>query len=55
MESNLLFTAALGLKAPWQVANIRFEPVQGEIHFDLTCTASRLRCLVCDAPNGKPI
>lgn len=49
MESNLLFTAALGLQAPWQVAGIRFEPFQGEIYFDLTCSASRLRCSVCDA------
>ena len=29
MESNLLFTAALGLQAPWQVAAIRFEPLAG--------------------------
>jgi hypothetical protein len=34
MDSTLLFTSALGLKAPWQVSDIRFEPEQGEIHFD---------------------
>jgi hypothetical protein len=37
MDSNLLFTSALGLKAPWQVSDIRFEPEQGAIHFDLVC------------------
>ena len=46
MESNLLFTAALGLQAPWQVAAIRFEPDQGQIHFDLTCASNRLSCPV---------
>ena len=35
MDSNLLFTSALGLQAPWQVTDIRFEQEQGEIHFDL--------------------
>jgi transposase len=54
MESNLLFTAALGLQAPWQVAAIRFEPDQGQIHFDLTCASSRLNCPVCDAAD-QPI
>jgi transposase len=54
MESNLLFTAALGLQAPWQVAAIRFEPDQGQIHFDLTCASNRLNCPVCDAAD-QPI
>jgi transposase len=44
MDSNLLFTSALGLKAPWQVSDIRFEPEQGEIHFDLACESKRLGC-----------
>lgn len=47
MDSNLLFTSALGRKAPWQVSDIRFEPEQGEIHFDLACDAKRLDCPAC--------
>ena len=54
MDSNLLFTSALGLKAPWQVSDIRFEPDQGAIHFDLVCESKRLACPVCDQTN-QPI
>lgn len=42
MESNLLFTSAVGLKAPWQVSDIYFEPEQGAIHFDLVNESKRL-------------
>jgi transposase len=48
MDSNLLFTSALAFKAPWQVSDIRFEPEQGAIHFDLVCDSKRLACPVCD-------
>ena len=54
MDSNLLFTSALGLKAPWQVSDIRFEPEQGEIHFDLACASKRLDCPAC-AGADQPI
>jgi transposase len=47
MDSNLLFTSALGLQSPWQVTDIRFEPEQGNIHFDLACDAKRLDCPAC--------
>lgn len=47
MDSTSLFTAALGLQDPWKVAEIRFEPDQGEIHFDLACDAKRLDCPAC--------
>ena len=47
MDSNLLFTSALGLNAPWQVSDIRFEPEQGEIHFDLAGESKRLDCPAC--------
>jgi transposase len=47
MDSTLLFTSALGLKAPWQVSDIRFEPEQGAIHFDLVCDSKRLDCPAC--------
>jgi len=49
MDSTPLFTAALGLQDPWKVDEIRFEPEQGEIHFDLACDAKRLGCPVCAA------
>ena len=29
MDSNLLFTSALGLQAPWQVTDIRLSAVWG--------------------------
>lgn len=38
------------LKAPWQawqMSYIRFEPEQGEIHFDLACETKRLDCPAC--------
>ena len=54
MESTALFTAALGLKEPWKVSDIRFEPEKGEIHFDLSCEVKRLSCPVCSEPN-QPI
>lgn len=54
MDSNLLFTSALGLTAPWQVSDIRFEPEQGEIHFDLACESKRLDCPACAGLN-QPI
>ena len=42
-----LFTAALGLGAPWQVEQVRFEA--HEIHFDVICAAKRLPCPRCAA------
>lgn len=47
MDSTALFTVALGLQSPWEVEDIRFEPEQGEIHFDLVCRAKRLACPCC--------
>lgn len=44
-----LFTAALGLQAPWQVDDIRFDPDRGRIDFDVSCTSARLTCPVCNA------
>jgi transposase len=54
MDSTLLFTSALGLKAPWHVSDIRFEPEQGEIHFDLACDSKRLDCPACSG-SDQPI
>ena len=49
-----LFTAALGLSAPWRVEKVRFEPEAREIHFDVVCEAKRLSCPRCAAPD-QPI
>lgn len=49
-----LFTAALGLSAPWRVKQVRFEPDAHEIHFDVVCEAKRLPCSRCSAPD-QPI
>ena len=54
METSGLFTAALGLQAPWQVVDVRFDPAAGEIHFDVACQAERLVCPVCSA-GDQPI
>ena len=49
-----LFTAALGVSAPWKVAEVRFEPEAHAVHFDLACEATRLPCPACAAPD-QPI
>lgn len=49
-----LFTAALGISAPWKVAEVRFEPEAHAVHFDLACEATRLPCPTCAAPD-QPI
>lgn len=49
-----LFTSALGLGTPWQVEKVRFEPEAHEIHFDVICSAKRLPCPRCSAPD-QPI
>jgi len=40
MNSIDLFTSALGLSSPWRVDDVRFDPDQGEIHFDVVCGAA---------------
>jgi len=47
MDPTDLFTAALGLHSPWRVEDVRFDPDQGEIHFDVICGEKRLPCPVC--------
>ncbi len=49
-----LFTAALGLQAPWQVSDVRFDPEAGRIDFDVQLPAGTRfccpRCGVVDQP-----
>lgn len=54
MDTSGLFTAALGLQAPWTVSDVRFDPQASEIHFDVSCGAPRLPCPVCEAAD-QPI
>ncbi len=51
---EVLFTGALGLAPPWQVAAVRFAPDEHAIHFDVICAATRLPCPQCAAPD-QPI
>ena len=44
-----LFTAALGLKAPWVVAKVELDTDKGRIDFDVACDARQLPCPACDA------
>ncbi|MDX1605560.1 MAG: ISL3 family transposase [Candidatus Competibacterales bacterium] len=54
MDTVGLFTAALGLQSPWEVAHVRFDPEAGEIHFDVACPSKRLACPACGA-GDQPI
>src|SRR6056297_2961828 len=45
-----LFTSALGLSAPWEVADVRFDPAAGRIDFDVHfVSGSRFACPSCGA------
>jgi transposase len=48
MNQLSLFTAALGLCAPWEVVDVRFDPQQGRIDFDVAfARGSRFACPHC--------
>lgn len=50
MNQLSLFTAALGLSAPWTVVGVRFDPAQGRIDFDVAfARGSRFACPHCGA------
>lgn len=52
---NALFTAALGLSAPWEVADIRLDTQAGRVDFDVTfASGSRFACPGCGA-EGQPV
>jgi transposase len=49
-ETASLFTAALGLPAPWEVADVRFDPHVGRIDFQVAFTpGARFSCPCCGA------
>ena len=50
MEPMSLFTAALGLAAPWQVNDVRLDAKHGRIDFDVAYSkGSRFACPACAA------
>jgi transposase len=50
MNQLSLFNAALGLSAPWEVVDVRFDPQQGRIDFDVAfARGSRFDCPHCAA------
>lgn len=42
-----MFTAALGLQAPWEVERVELNTIKHRIDFDLVCKAKRLTCPAC--------
>jgi transposase len=42
-----LFTAALGLQAPWEVKEVELDTVKRRIDFEVACDAKRLACPAC--------
>ena len=45
-----LFTAALGLQAPWSVSEVDLNTAKRRIDFTVTCATHRLACPQCGAP-----
>ena len=51
VQIESLFTAALGLQAPWVVDKVDLDTARRRIDFDIRCIASRLACPSCGAPD----
>jgi transposase len=49
VQIESLFTAALGLQAPWVVEKVDFDTARRRIDFEVGCTAKRLACPSCGA------
>lgn len=49
VQIESLFTAALGLQAPWVVEKVDFDTAGRRIDFEVGCTAKRLACPNCEA------
>lgn len=48
MNSESLFTAALGLASPWQVLDIQFDPKEGRINFNVGFSSgAKFSCPAC--------
>ena len=51
VQIESLFTAALGLQAPWAVAKVDLDTARRRIDFEVGCAAQRLACPSCGAPD----
>ena len=55
LDQLSLFTAALGLQAPWEVVDVRFDPQGGRIDFDVAfARGAQFPCPHCGAA-GQPV
>jgi len=54
LNTEALFTAALGLQAPWRVSKVELSTAKNRIDFELECHAKRLSCPHC-ASADQPI
>lgn len=53
VEIESLFTSALGLSAPWRVANVELNAAQKRIDFKLTCDAKYQPCPLCQKADQR--
>ena len=52
MNSESLFTAALGLQSPWKVQDIQFDPEDGRIDFKIGfISGAKFSCPSCEKPD----
>jgi transposase len=51
LSTEALFTAALGLQAPWRVERAELSTAKKRIDFEVVCTERRLTCPHCGAPD----
>ena len=47
LSTEALFTAALGLQAPWQVNQVELSTIKKRIDFSVACSAKRMSCPHC--------
>lgn len=47
MGIETLFTSALGLQPPWEVADVKLDTVKRRIDFEVKCTAALMACPAC--------
>lgn len=47
LSTESLFTAALGLQAPWRVERVELSTANKRIDFDVVCTGQRMTCPHC--------
>lgn len=50
VEVEALFTSALGLVPPWEVAKVDLDTAKRRIDFEVRCSAKLLSCPHCDTP-----